>query len=275
MGKVTVVVNQANVIVEPENTNVNVFRYSGENVYPNIYAQSPIVYNSNTRTISINQPAISIQRGQVGGLGTAASRDVPSSGNATSTQIVLGSDSRLSVMNHMPFGIVTDVSGQYLVSMGSGIVNQIIPEGRLFFVPMFMSDSAACDRIAVEVASSASANGLIRLGVYESNSKGLPGNLLIDAGTVNGNIVGVKQTIISNTFEGLVWIAVVAQNGVVSLKSFTNTMQAYPSATTGATSAGKLALSGGDGFYGTLPTTATSSPTGVTYYPPLVNLRLL
>jgi hypothetical protein len=161
------------------------------------------------------------------------------------------------------------------VSMGSGIVNQIIPEGRLFFVPMFMSDSAACDRIAVEVASSASANGLIRLGVYESNSKGLPGNLLIDAGTVNGNIVGVKQTVISNTFEGLVWIAVVAQNGVVSLKSFTNTMQAYPSATTGATSAGKLALSGGDGFYGTLPTTATSSPTGVTYYPPLVNLRLL
>ena len=76
------------------------------------------------------------------------------------------------------------------------------------------------------------------------------------------------------TLTGLVWLCVVGQIGNVSLKCFTNTIQAYPSPTTGAVSAGKLALSYNTYYYGALPTSTGGAPEGMTYYPPLVNLRL-
>jgi hypothetical protein len=270
-----VVIQQPTVEVSVNDESVSVFQYTGSPVYPPINAESPITYNGSTFTVGLNESDVYISAGQVSGLGTSAIRNVAVSGDASANEVVLGNDSRLaSSSSHMPFGIVTDVSGQYLVSMGSGVVNQILPTYRPLFVPMFMSDSAHVDRIAIEVASSASENGVVRLGIYESNERGLPGNLIVDAGTVNGSIVGVKQAIINETLTGLVWLCVVGQNSNVSVKSFTNTIQAYPSPTTGAVSAGKLALSFNAYYYGVLPSFAGASPVGITYYPPLVNLRL-
>lgn len=272
---VKVIIQQPTVNVSVDDGSVSVFQYTGSPVYPPINAESPITYNGSTYTVGLNESQVFISSNQVSGLGSSATRNVASSGDAAANQVVLGNDSRLaSSSNHMPFGIVTDVSGQYLVSMGSGVVNQVLPTYRPLFVPMFMSDSASVDRIAIEVASSASENGVVRLGIYESNERGLPGNLIVDAGTVNGSIVGVKQAVINRTLNGLVWLCVVSQNGNVSVKSFTNTIQAYPSPTTGAVSAGKLALSFDTYYYGALPSVTGGSPVGMTFYPPLVNLRL-
>lgn len=275
MSHIKVVIQQPTVDVVVDDHAVNVYQYTGGPVYPAISAASPITYNSGTLTVGIDEEAIQISANQVTNLGSAATRNVPSSGDAAANEVVLGNDSRLvSSAAHMPFGIVTDVSGHYLVSMGSGVVNQILPLYRPLFVPMWLSDSAQVDRIVVEVAASASANGVVRLGIYSPNSKGLPGQLIVDAGTVDGSLVGVKQAVINQTLTGLVWLCVVAQNGNVSLKSFTNTIQAYPSPTTGAVSAGKLTLSYDTYYFGTLPTFTGGAPEGMTYYPPLVNLRL-
>ena len=272
---VKVVIQQPTVEVSVNDDSVSLFQYTGSPVYPPINAESPITYNASTYTVGLNESNVYISSEQVSGLGTSATRNVALSGDATSDQVVLGNDSRLASSSaHMPFGIVTDIPGQYLVSMGSGVINQIIPEARLIYVPMWLSDSANVDRIAIEVASSASENGVVRLGIYESNERGLPGNLIVDAGTVNGSIVGVKQAIINQSLTGLVWLAVVAQNGNVSVKSFTNTIQAFPSTSTGAVSAGKLVLANVSPITGLLPSFAGASPTGMTYYPPLVNLRL-
>jgi len=275
MSSIKVVVEQQSVDVSVTDDNVSVVQYTGSPVYPPITTESPLTYDSGSYTVGLDQTSIYIGAGQVSGLGSASLKDVPVTGDAASDEVVLGNDSRLvSSSAHMPFGIVTDVPGHYLVSMGSGVVNQILPEYRPLFVPMFMSDSAHVDRIAVEVATAASGSGVVRLGIYESNERGLPGNLIVDAGTVGASTVGVKQAVVDETLTGLVWICVLAQNSTVSLKCFTNVIQSYPSFTTGSVSAGKLTLSYNTYYFGTLPAIVGDSPEGMTYYPPLVNLRL-
>lgn len=263
--KVKVVIQDPTVEVYPEDDGVSLTTYSGLPGITNLVAQPPLSYDSGTETLSIS------------GIGTAASRDVPESGDAAADEVVLGNDSRLVQDNPylpMPFGIVTDVPNHYLVSMGSNVVNQIIPENVIFYSPIYLSNSANVDRIAIEVASSASPNGVARLGIYDSDSNGLPGNLIVDAGIVSTSTVGVKQAVVSETLEGLKWLAVVSQNNVSSIKCFTQIQQAYPSSSTGAVSAGKLSLSSDSLVTATLPATALSPFQGITYYPPIVNLRL-
>lgn len=63
-----------------------------------IAVTSPIT-NSGTSTsanIGINQSLIAIANTQVSGLGTASTKDIPVTGNASATQVVYGSDTRLS-----------------------------------------------------------------------------------------------------------------------------------------------------------------------------------
>lgn len=274
MSTVRVIIEQATTKVYMERDSVIISQYTGQPVYPTINAESPITYNSGTLTVGLDQNSINIANTQVSGLGTAATRNIPSAGNAADNEVVLGNDTRLSSDGHMPFGIVTDVSGHYLVSMGSGPVNQIYPEGLILYAPIYLSNDAHIDRIAIEVSATASQYGNVRLGLYQSNSKGLPGSLIVDAGTVSATTVGIKQVVIDEVIEGLVWAAVLIQGGSVALKGFTNTIQAYPSMTTGATSAGRLVLSDPNPIYGNLPATAGTSPAGAPYYPPLVNLRM-
>lgn len=63
-----------------------------------VTVSSPLV-NSGTATaavLSINQSLLSIANTQVTGLGTASTKDVPTTGNATTSQVVKGDDTRLS-----------------------------------------------------------------------------------------------------------------------------------------------------------------------------------
>lgn len=274
MSIVRVVIEQPVTKVYVDRNSTIISQYTGQPVYPTIQASSPITYTPSSLTVGIDQSLININNTQVSGLGSASTRNVPLSGNASSNEVVLGNDSRLSSDSHMPFGVVTGVSGHYLVSMGSGVINQTIISGTLLYVPMYLSDPVDVNIIAVEVAASASEFGSVRLGIYDSNEKGIPGNLIVDAGTVNGSTVGVKQAVINATLQDLVWLAVSVQGGNVSLKCFTNTIQAFPSGTTGATSAGRLTLGSASPLFGTLPSVAPQSPLGTPYYPPLVNLRM-
>ena len=59
-------------------------------------AVSPLTYDTLTKTVDIDESLIAIANTQVSGLGTASVKDVPATGNATSTQAVLGSDTRLT-----------------------------------------------------------------------------------------------------------------------------------------------------------------------------------
>ena len=61
-----------------------------------IAATSPLTYNSGTQTVSINQALISIANTQVTGLGTSSTKNIPATGNASATEVVYGTDTRLS-----------------------------------------------------------------------------------------------------------------------------------------------------------------------------------
>jgi hypothetical protein len=278
MSSTQIYVQEDVIEVSVEDDYVQLSAYSGAPVtviQNEIDAQSPLFYNSLNNNLSINQSLLNVGVGQVSGLGTVATRNVPSTGNAAPNEVVLGSDTRLSASTtQMPFGVNTGIPGHYLVSVGTGVVNQLIPEYSIFYVPLWISGSAQVDLIAIEVASSATASGTARIGLYSVGENGLPGTLLQDAGSVDTSTVGIKQAVISQNISGLVYAAVVAQSGNAILKSLINTMHAYPSPTTGATSASKLSLSSTAAVYGALPLTAPAPFVGISYYNPIVNLRL-
>ena len=278
MASTQIYVQENNIQVTVEDDYVQLSAFSGAPVtviQNEIDAQSPLQYNSLNNTLSLNQSLLSVSSTQVSGLGTAATRNVPSAGNAGATEVVLGNDTRLnSSSSQMPFGVNTGVSGHYLVSVGTGVVNQLIPEYSIFYVPFWVSGSAQVNLIAIEVASSASAGGTARIGLYSVGTNGLPGTLLQDAGSVDTSTIGIKQAVISQNITGLVYAAVVAQSGNAIVKSLINTMHAYPSPTTGATSASKLSLSSTVPVYGALPSVAPAPFVGISYYNPIVNLRL-
>jgi len=61
-----------------------------------VTADSPLTYNALTQTVGISQGLLSIANTQVTGLGTASVKNAPDTGNASSTEVVLGNDTRLT-----------------------------------------------------------------------------------------------------------------------------------------------------------------------------------
>ena len=67
------------------------------------------------------------------------------------------------------------------------------------------------DRIAVNIQGAGSAGAVVRLGIYESNN-GVPGALVLDAGTVDTTSTGTKTITISQTLAaGYYYLAAVGQ----------------------------------------------------------------
>jgi len=61
-----------------------------------VTATSPITYDSPTQTVGINQSLISIANTQVTGLGTASTHNVAATGDAGTSEVVKGNDTRLT-----------------------------------------------------------------------------------------------------------------------------------------------------------------------------------
>lgn len=72
-----------------------------------LIASSPITYDSLTATVGINQSLISIANTQVSGLGTSSTRNVAAAGDASSTEVVKGDDTRLTNTRTPTDGTVT------------------------------------------------------------------------------------------------------------------------------------------------------------------------
>lgn len=69
----------------------------------------------------------------------------------------------------------------------------VMTVGRLYHIPIFVSQTVLYDRIAVYI--SAGVAGLMRVGIY-AWSNGVPGALILDAGTLDTtNVAAVEATI--------------------------------------------------------------------------------
>ena len=88
---------------------------------------------------------------------------------------------------------------------GSSTTNVV--SGNIEFQPFPVPYGASLDQLVAEVTAT-NASGLVRMGIYASNSSGLPGALVLDAGTVTSLATGARTITISQTLTaGLYWLA--------------------------------------------------------------------
>ena len=88
--------------------------------------------------------------------------------------------------------------------------------GDLIAAPFPVHSTMTFDRIGLEVTTSA-ASGVVRLGIY-GDSDGIPGSLILDAGTVDASTTGAKEITISQQLTpGMYYLAAVGQvsSGIV------------------------------------------------------------
>lgn len=77
-------------------------------------------------------------------------------------------------------------------------VNVTLVANTLYAMPYILTSSGTFDRIAIDVKTASSGHTL-RLGIYEMTSGGIPGALVVDAGTVDVGTLGSKEVTISET----------------------------------------------------------------------------
>lgn len=122
-------------------------------------------------------------------------------------------------------------------------------------------------RMGLEVVNAGDAGCVMRMGIYADNGAGYPDALVLDAGTVPGDAVGVAEVTISKVLEpGTYWCGAVPQ-GVTSVQPTIRGVASLASPlvplTTGAIPGANHAASvgfAGLGVTGALPATF---PTGV------------
>jgi len=106
------------------------------------------------------------------------------------------------------------VSGQTYSALGnaSGDQGGVLGASELNFNPFFVESSATYDQISVRTAGNFSGSGVVRLGIYDDNG-GVPGNLVLDAGTVSTTAANTVYTItISQTLSaGMYFLCAVSQ----------------------------------------------------------------
>jgi len=99
---------------------------------------------------------------------------------------------------------------------GATITTSTFTQNRVYCFPLFIQESVTIDRLGVE-CTTLSASTTWRIGLYNSDSNGLPTTVLLDAGTVDTSTTGLKSITVSQTLAaGLYFIAGVWQGGTVS-----------------------------------------------------------
>ncbi len=84
----------------------------------------------------------------------------------------------------------------------------------LRLLAFYAPNPRAIDRVGCEITTAGSAGQVARLAVYNADAvTGLPTTVLVDAGTVAVDTLGVKEVLVSATLHGLYWLGLTAQSG--------------------------------------------------------------
>lgn len=109
-------------------------------------------------------------------------------------------------------------AGRYYTAPAASITTGALTDGLLVASPFPVAAPFPANRIACEVTTLA-AGATIRLGIFLSAANGTPGELLLDAGTVDAGTTGVKDVTISQAIPaGLIWLAACAQGGAPQVR---------------------------------------------------------
>lgn len=88
----------------------------------------------------------------------------------------------------------------------------------LRYGPMFVQTPITIDRIACEVTTAAAAGKLIRMGIYNADTNWQPTSLVLDAGTVAADTLGVKAITINQALPVGRYLLVSNTDGAPSLR---------------------------------------------------------
>lgn len=90
-------------------------------------------------------------------------------------------------------------SGRWLRAGGGSLqANHYFTAAYIRAVRLYVPATLSFDRICVNVSVAASGN-IARLGVYDTDSNGLPSSLVFDAGSISCATTGLKEIVISQT----------------------------------------------------------------------------
>ena len=93
-------------------------------------------------------------------------------------------------------------TGHYIIPVG-GRFNITMAASVEHAMPVAFGKAGSLDRIAIEVMTTPGTAGtVIRLGVRAPTATGLPGNLILDAGTVAGDAIAMVEATISAAIPG-------------------------------------------------------------------------
>lgn len=91
----------------------------------------------------------------------------------------------------------------------AGTITMVL--NRMWAVPFNVGRQCSVDRIGLEVTVAGTAGNVIRLGIYDTQG-GLPGNRILDAGTVPGDAIATPEIVINQALApGLYWLVAVSQ----------------------------------------------------------------
>jgi hypothetical protein len=174
--------------------------------------------------------------------------------------------------------VLTPTSGQFHADSrmpSAGTTTPTLDELRA--VPLYIPQTLTFDQIAIRVTTAATAGGVIRLGIYENNVNA-PGELIVDAGTVDSTATGSLTVTISQTLpQGYVWLAAVSQVATASINRYdasgAGTLR-LPSDNAGATFTQKLAGVAQSSVTGTLPSTFAATGSFTVGGAPFIILRV-
>ena len=133
--------------------------------------------------------------------------------------------------------------------------------GTMYLHAVWVPVNCTLDRISAQPTVGA-VGSTITLGIYEDNGFGDPGALLLDAGTIDGNVVAASEITISRSLIGnrLYHIAALVQGGVPTMRSLSGT---WTGRNTTATNAMGAAVRAGRTLSG-VSGTALPNPAGGT-----------
>ncbi len=141
----------------------------------------------------------------------------------TTENAIVGIDlSNIGVKYASPWQVKYRSGYWYEPKNGSQILVSTYSLNRLLLVPLFVTETITIDRIGAECTSPVNFS-TFRLGIYNSDSNGVPSTLLLDAGTIDTSTLGAKTITISQTLTaGLYYLAGGQQGGSTNV-----TMRAY------------------------------------------------
>jgi hypothetical protein len=111
----------------------------------------------------------------------------------------------------------------------------------LYASPIYVPSSLSVDSLTLEVSTLATTGGVVRMGIYASDSVGLPDALVADAGTVASTTTGIKTATFTATplTAGWYWLAAVSQVAVCGWRTIANIIN-FPYSASSAPTAGEV-----------------------------------